>query len=161
MAFIPARRAGYSANFTIKLSSVVFLIGFLIPGLDRRFGWSNIPVEFVLAADALVLMGYAWTFLVFRENSYALRIIEVEKGQQVISTGPYSVIRHPMYLGVMIMFLATPIALGSYFALPAFLLLPPLLVYRILNEEVVLNRGLLGYGDYCKKNRYRLIPFVW
>ncbi|PIZ99607.1 hypothetical protein COX84_00800 [Candidatus Micrarchaeota archaeon CG_4_10_14_0_2_um_filter_49_7] len=143
------------------MSSVVFLIGFLIPGLDRRFGWSNIPVEFVLAADALVLMGYAWTFLVFRENSYALRIIEVEKGQQVISTGPYSVIRHPMYLGVMIMFLATPIALGSYFALPAFLLLPPLLVYRILNEEVVLNRGLLGYGDYCKKNRYRLIPFVW
>ena len=145
----------------MRLATIIFLIAFLIPGLDHRFGWSNVPFEFVIAADLIVFLSYLFIFFVFKENSYAGRTIEVETGQRVISTGPYSVIRHPMYLGVMFMYGITPIALGSYLALPVFLLIVPLLILRILNEEEVLRRDLPGYGEYCKKVRYRLIPFVW
>ena len=145
----------------IKFAWVIFVIGFLLPGLDRRFGWSDVPFELVIAADALVLLGYAQCFLAFRENSYAGRTILVEKGQKVISTGPYSIIRHPMYLGALVMWAATPIALGSCWALPPFLLLFPIMVLRILNEEEVLRRGLPGYSAYCKKTPYRLLPYVW
>ncbi|MFH1520708.1 MAG: isoprenylcysteine carboxylmethyltransferase family protein [Candidatus Micrarchaeota archaeon] len=145
----------------VKLSGVIFLIGFLIPGFDRRFGWSSIPSEFVLVAEAFVVIGYILIFLVFKENHYASRTVEVEKGQKVIITGPYSIVRHPMYVGVLVMFLATPIALGSYFALPIFLLMIPLLVYRIFNEEKILLRDLAGYKKFCQKTRYRLIPFIW
>jgi protein-S-isoprenylcysteine O-methyltransferase Ste14 len=148
-------------QLVVKLSGILFVIGFLIPGLDHRFGWSNVPFELVAAADACVLIGYLICFLVFRENSYAGRTIEVVKGQKVISTGPYSIIRHPMYFGVLLMYLATPIALGSYWALPPFLLVVPIILFRILNEEEVLRRELPGYADYCKKTRYRLIPYVW
>lgn len=145
----------------VRASAVLFLIGFLIPGLDRRFGWSQMPPEFVIAADATVLLGYAIVFLAFRENSYAGRTIEVEKGQKVISTGPYSLIRHPMYLGTLLMYLATPIALGSYAAAPLFLLFVPIIVFRILNEEEVLRRDLPGYAGYCSKTRFRLLPYIW
>ncbi len=144
-----------------KAGIPIFIIGFLLPGLDRRFGWSNVPFEFIVAADILVFLGYLLIFLVFRENSYAGRTVRVEKGQKVISTGPYSVIRHPMYIGVLFMYLATPIALGSYVAVLPFLLIIPMLVFRILNEEEVLRRELPGYKEYCKKVRYRLIPFIW
>ena len=142
-------------------SGIVFFIGFVIPGLDYRFGWSNVPFEFAIAADVIVFLGYLLVFWVFRENSYAGRTVVVEKGQKVISTGPYAIVRHPMYSGVIAMFLATPIALGSYWAFPIFLLLVPLLVARILNEEEVLKRDLKGYIEYCKKTKYRLLPLVW
>jgi len=145
----------------IRVALIIFIIGFLLPGLDRRYGWSDIPSEIVIAADALVFLGYMACFLVFKENSYAGRTIEVVKGQKVISTGPYAIIRHPMYFGAIVMYLATPIALGSYWALPPFVLMLPVFVYRILNEEEVLRRGLPGYKEYCKKTRYRLLPFVW
>jgi protein-S-isoprenylcysteine O-methyltransferase Ste14 len=145
----------------IGISRLVFLIAFLLPGLDHRFGWSHVPVAAVLAADALVFLGYVLVFLVFRENTYASRVVEVEREQKVISTGPYALVRHPMYLGTSIMFLATPIALGSYWALPVFLTLPCVLVCRIQNEEEVLLRELTGYQEYTQKVRYRLIPFIW
>jgi protein-S-isoprenylcysteine O-methyltransferase Ste14 len=145
----------------VAFALILFLVGFLIPGLDRRFGWSSVPFGLVIAADAIVLLSYLWVFLVFKENSFAGRTIEVVKGQKVISTGPYSIVRHPMYIGVMLMYVLTPIALGSYWALPPFLLVVPLLIYRILNEEEVLRRELPGYKEYCDKVRYRLIPFVW
>lgn len=145
----------------IGLSYIFFLIGFLLPGFDHRFGWSNIPIGLVIAADVLVFLGYMVVIMVFRENRYASRIIEVEKGQMVISTGPYSIIRHPMYLGTLIMFIATPIALGSYWAFIPFLIVPIVLVLRILNEEEVLLRDLPGYKEYCQKTRYRLIPYIW
>jgi protein-S-isoprenylcysteine O-methyltransferase Ste14 len=145
----------------IGISNLLFFIGFILPGLDFRFGWSNVPTEIVYAANAAVFLGYAFVFLVFRENSYASRVIEVVKGQKVISTGPYHIIRHPMYLGVIIMFLATPLALGSYYGLIPFLPLPVLLGYRIKNEEEVLTRDLAGYKEYKEKTRYRLIPYVW
>jgi protein-S-isoprenylcysteine O-methyltransferase Ste14 len=144
----------------IGISNLLFFIGFILPGLDFRFGWSNVPTEIVYAANAAVFLGYAFVFLVFRENSYASRVIEVVKGQKVISTGPYHIIRHPMYLGVIIMFLATPLALGSYYGLIPFPL-PVLLGYRIKNEEEVLTRDLAGYKEYKEKTRYRLIPYVW
>ncbi|MFA5930309.1 MAG: isoprenylcysteine carboxylmethyltransferase family protein [Candidatus Micrarchaeia archaeon] len=145
----------------VKLGGVIFAIGFLLPGLDRRFGWSSVPFELVLAADAIVLLGYALVFLVFKENSYAGRTIRVEKGQKVVATGPYSVVRHPMYAGTLLMYLATPIALGSYVAIWPFLLMIPLLVYRIRNEEKVLKKGLKGYSGYCRKVKCRLVPGVW
>jgi len=145
----------------IEVSRLVFLIAFIIPGLDHRFGWSDVPVGAVLASNALVFLGYVLVFLVFRKNTYASRVVEVEQGQKVISTGPYALVRHPMYLGTGIMFLATPLALGSYWALPVFLMLPCVLVYRIRNEEEVLLRELAGYQEYMQKVRYRLIPFIW
>ena len=145
----------------IRASSLIFFTGFLIPGLDHRFGWSDIPVEAVLAANVLVIVGYALVFLVFKENPFASRVVEVEPDQRVISSGPYALVRHPMYLGTSIMWLATPIALGSYWALPVFLILPIVLVYRIMNEEEVLQRELPGYREYTQTVKYRLIPGIW
>lgn len=144
-----------------KLGVPLFLAGFILPGLDNRYGWSNVPFEWVIAADALVLLSYMAIFWVFKTNSWAGRTIRVEKGQKVISDGPYGVIRHPMYVAVAVMFLATPFALGSYIALVPFALYLPLLVVRILNEEEVLKRELSGYTEYCKKVKYRLVPGVW
>ena len=137
------------------------LIGFSLPGLDFRFGWSEVPVTVVLAADGIIFLGYLIFSLTLRENSYASRVVEVEKEQTVISTGPYAIVRHPMYLGILLIYLFTPIALGSYLAVSVFFLFVPLLVYRIRNEEEVLVRELPGYSEYRKKTRYRLIPFVW
>ena len=145
----------------IKTAYIFFFIGFIIPGLDHRYHWSNVPVLLVIVANAIVLSGYILVFFVLRENSYASRIIEVEKGQKVITTGPYAIVRHPMYLGVLLMYLSTPLALGSYWALIFFLPLLPLIVVRLLNEEEVLLRELPGYKEYCQKTRYRLIPFIW
>jgi len=145
----------------VFLSSVIFFIGLLLPGLDYRFGWSAVPVPLVLAADVLVVLGYVLTFLTLRENSYASRIIETEKGQKVISSGPYAYIRHPMYLGVIVMFLFTPLALGSYWAVFPFLTLPAFIALRILNEEVILLRDLPEYREYYSRVRYRLVPGIW
>lgn len=145
----------------IKLGFVFFFIGFIIPGLDFRYRWSNVPVFLVIAADIIVFLGYLLVFFVLRENSYASRIIEVEKGQKVITSGPYAIVRHPMYLGVLLMYLSTPIALGSYWALIFFLPLLPIVVLRLLNEEEVLLRELPGYKEYCLKTRYHLVPLIW
>jgi len=143
------------------LNLPVFISAFIIPGLDRRFGWSNIHFEIIIITDIVILFGYLIIFAVFRENSYASRIIEIDKEQKVISTGPYSIVRHPMYLGVLIMYLPTPIALGSYWGLIPMGLLPLSLVLRILNEEKVLKENLKGYREYCIKTKYRLIPNIW
>lgn len=145
----------------VKLSYIPFVFAFLIPGFDKRFGWSNVPLGVIVVADVLVLLGYCLVFFVFRENRYASRIIEVEKGQTVIASGPYAAIRHPMYLGSLLMYVFSPLALGSYWAVLPGLLIVPVLVARILNEEKVLLRDLHGYQEYVQKTRYRLIPGVW
>jgi protein-S-isoprenylcysteine O-methyltransferase Ste14 len=145
----------------VAVSIIVFLVIFVIPGFDRRFGWSSVPAAVVVAADIAVLLGYLLFVLVLRENRYASRVIEVAKGQEVISTGPYAVVRHPMYLSVAVIYMSTPLALGSSWGMVACLLVPLFLAARILNEEKVLCRDLPGYGEYIQKIRYRLIPFVW
>lgn len=145
----------------VRLSQLPFTIGFLIPGFDDRFHWSDISPVLVVIANILVFLGYWWVYLVFRENSYTSRIIAVEKGQKVISTGPYAIVRHPMYLGMMIMYLFTPVALGSWWAMIVFIFIPVVFIFRILNEEDILRKDLPGYQEYCLKVRYRIIPYIW
>lgn len=145
----------------VKLFRLPFLLGFLIPGFDYRFSWSEVPVLLVIVANLMVFAGYFLVFLVFRENSFTSRIVEVEKDQKVISTGPYAIICHPMYTGTILMFLFTPLALGSWWAFPVFAFLPVILIFRILDEERVLRDNLPGYTEYCQKVRYRLIPKIW
>ena len=145
----------------IWLSLFYFLLIFILPGLDHRFGWSDVPMWLVLAADGIVLAGYGIIVLVFRENRYASRVVEVAQGQQVIDTGPYAVVRHPMYVGTLLMYFLTPLALGSYWALLPATLILPLLIVRIRNEETVLTRDLVGYAAYMQRTRYRLVPYIW
>ncbi|MFC2043042.1 methyltransferase family protein [Chloroflexota bacterium] len=145
----------------IKLSFIPFLLAFLLPGFDKRFGWSNVPVGMVAMADILVLLGYGIVFLVFRENRYASRVVEVEQEQTVISSGPYAMIRHPMYLGSLLLYILSPLALGSYWAMIPAILIIPVIIARIRNEESVLARDLSGYQEYMQKTRYRLIPGMW
>lgn len=150
------------AQFLIILFSSIFILAaFLLPGFDFRFGWSHVPLWLVILSDVMVFFGYVGFLAVLRYNSFAGRTIEVDKGQKVISTGPYALVRHPLYLAYMLIVVFTPLALGSFVALPFFLLSVPFLVLRILNEEAVLRRDLAGYSDYCQKTRYHLIPFVW
>jgi len=138
-----------------------FFLAFLLPGFDQRFGWSNAPVAAVVAADILVLLGHGTFFLVLRENSYASRIVEVEQEQKVISSGPYALVRHPMYLGLSVLYYFSPLALGSWWAMIPALTIFPILVGRIRNEESLLARDLKGYQEYMQKTRYRLIPGIW
>jgi len=141
---------------------IVFLLGaFLVPGFDRRWGWSSMPWWVTVAADLLVLLGYAMIFRVYRENQYTSRTVQVEQGQQVISTGPYATVRHPMYVGVLVFYLASPIALGSWWAFLPAAVIAPILVVRIFNEERVLERDLPGYKEYKQKVHYRLLPGIW
>jgi protein-S-isoprenylcysteine O-methyltransferase Ste14 len=140
---------------------VVYVSAFLLPGFDHRFGWSHSPWWVTVLSLIVVLCGWLMTFWVMKTNRFAARTIQVEPGQQVISSGPYRVVRHPMYSGICVMLLATPLALGSYFALPAFVLVIPLVVLRLLNEEKVLRQDLPGYAEYCLRTRFRLVPFVW
>ena len=145
----------------VRLLFLCFLFTFLLPGFDKRFEWSNIPVEAVIFADIIVLLGYSMIFLAMRENSYASRIIEVEKGQKIISSGPYAIVRHPMYLGESLLLLLSPLALGSYWAIIPALFIIPILVARIRNEEQILERELKGYQEYMQKIKFRLIPGIW
>ena len=145
----------------IALSSTVLLAAFIIPGFDRRFGWSSVPTWLVLVSDAVVLLSYIMVVWVLVTNEYAGRTVEVEQRQRVITTGPYSFVRHPMYLAVQLMYGFSPLALGSFWAMLVVALLPPVLVARIVNEEKVLLRDLDGYADYRKAVRYRLVPGLW
>jgi protein-S-isoprenylcysteine O-methyltransferase Ste14 len=143
------------------LAYVYFVITFVTPGLDRRYAWSSVPAAVSIIADAFVLAAYLVIMVALKENKYASRIIEVEKGQEVITTGLYSVVRHPMYLGAMIMYILSPLALGSYWAMIPASLVIVILALRILNEEELLLKELSGYREYAKKTRYRLIPGIW
>jgi protein-S-isoprenylcysteine O-methyltransferase Ste14 len=157
-----AREKRSRQKLIITLTSLAWLVGFLIPGLDQRFGWSAVPTWAVLLADLLFLAGYLLFFLVLRENSYAGRTIQVDEGQTVISTGPYARVRHPMYSSTLLMMVFAPVALGSWWAaLPMLLLTPPFLVLRIRDEEAALLEELPGYREYTQETTYRLIPGVW
>lgn len=159
-----ARRTKAKEKETTKKPPAILNLCFLcyiIPGLDFRFSWSAVPVWVVITSNVFVVLGYLFIIFVFKENSYASTVIQVEKEQKVITTGPYAIVRHPMYLGLIFMMLFTPLALGSYWALIPSLFIIPMNVFRILGEEEVLLRDLPGYKDYCLKTRYRLIPLIW
>jgi protein-S-isoprenylcysteine O-methyltransferase Ste14 len=150
-----------------KILWIPLWIGALaVPGLDYRFGWSNrslggVPLWLTLLAQALVLCAYILVFQVLKFNSFAAATIQVESGQRVISDGPYRIVRHPMYSGIVLLVVSAPLALGSYFALPVSLLLIPVLVYRLVNEEKMLRQELAGYAEYCRRTRYRLVPYLY
>ncbi len=147
---------------TIQIVFMVFFLAtIIVAGLDRRFGWSEVPVFIVLLTDAIVFFGYMFILVVFKQNSYASRTVEIDANQTVITTGLYSFVRHPMYVGFLLMYLPTPLALGSYWGLIPMAAIPMALVFRIKNEEKVLRDGLTGYIEYCEKTKYRLIPFIW
>jgi protein-S-isoprenylcysteine O-methyltransferase Ste14 len=145
----------------LKYSFLIFFIGLLIPGLDFRYHWSTVPVFLVVLSDLIILVAYINVFYVFRINQYASRIVEIEENQQVITTGPYAWVRHPMYTGVILLYLFTPLALGSFWGFIPFLMLSILILFRIKNEEEVLKKELPGYEAYCRNTKYRLIPYVW
>lgn len=138
-----------------------FYLGFILPGIDFRFNWSNESVWLVIISNIIVCISYIFIFYVFMENSFASTVIQVEEEQRVISTGPYKIVRHPMYLGMVMMSLFIPLALGSYISIIPMLLIIPIVVTRIQNEEEVLINKLNGYKEYCKKTPYKLIPFIW
>lgn len=145
----------------MRVASVVFFAVFLLPGFDHRFGWSHVPLWLTILSLVMTFAGYLSTYWVMMVNSFASRIIEVQSGQKVISTGPYRFVRHPMYFGAITMFLFMPLALGSYWTLPPALLIVPIIIFRLLNEEKVLLKDLPGYSEYCQRTRFHLIPFIW
>lgn len=148
-------------GLVVRLSGLMFLAGFLLAGFDRRFGWSDLPKGVSVAAAAVFLAAYAFYAEVLRENTYLSRTIEVQAGQKVIDKGLYGVVRHPMYSATLFLFLSMPIVLDSLWSFVIFLAYPALIVKRIRSEEAFLKKELQGYGEYCKKVKYRLIPFVW
>ena len=145
----------------VALSGLLFLAGFIVAGLDFRFGWTHIPVWAVEVASVVLLVSYGLYAEVMRENAYLSRTIEVQEGQKVVDTGLYGIVRHPMYAVTIWLFLAIPIILGSWWSFVCFLPYVAIIVVRIINEEKVLCEGLEGYADYKKRVKYRLVPFIW
>lgn len=139
----------------------VYYLGFVLPGIDFRFHWSNVELWIVILSNIIVFVSYIFIFYVFKKNSYASTVIQVENEQNVISSGPYALVRHPMYLGMVMMSLFMPIALGSYISIIPMLFIIPITIIRIKNEEEMLLKNLNGYKAYCSKIKYRLIPFIW
>jgi protein-S-isoprenylcysteine O-methyltransferase Ste14 len=150
-----------SQKGVVGLSALMFLGGFILAGLDYRFGWSAVPTWAVIVASIVLLAAYALYVEVMRENEYLSRTVKVEEGQKVIDTGLYGVVRHPMYAVTLWLFLSIPIVLGSWYSLICFAHYPIIIIVRLLNEEKLLSRELDGYEEYKKKVKYRLIPFVW
>jgi len=145
----------------VAVSGLLFVGGFVVSGLDFRFGWSYVPTWAVIAASAVLLISYALYAEVMRENAYLSRTVEVQENQKVIDTGLYGIVRHPMYAVTVWLFLSIPVVLGSWWALLCFLPYVPVIIVRIINEEKVLEAGLEGYTEYKKRVKYRILPFVW
>ncbi len=144
-----------------SFAQIAFLAIFFVSAFDHRFGWSQAGVYAVIAGNVMVMAGFYLVFRVFRENSFTAGNIAVEKGQPVISTGPYAIVRHPMYSGAFILLLGTPVALGSWYGLAAVLPIIALIIWRMLDEERFLAGNLAGYPDYCARVRFRLIPGIF
>lgn len=145
----------------VSASALMFVAGFVVAGLDFRFGWSHLPNWLVVAAAVVFLCAYGLYAEVLRENAYLSRTIEVQAGQKVVDTGLYAIVRPPMYSAVILLFLSMPLVLGSVWAFLIFLPFPALLAVRIKNEEAVLLAGLEGYREYTQRVRWKLIPYIW
>lgn len=148
-------------SLVVKLSGLMFLGGFIVAGLDYRFGWLPLPVGISIGAAVVFLIAYILYAIVLKENEYLSRTIEVQENQRVIDTGLYGIVRHPMYFATLLLFLAIPLVLGSMISFVIFLAYPFIIAKRINNEEKVLEEGLPGYKEYKQKVKYRLIPFIW
>ena len=148
-------------DLVVKLSGLMFIIGFMISGLNFRFDWYSLPKSITLIGTLLFLIAYLIYAEVLRENTYLSRTIEVQKDQKVIDTGLYGIVRHPMYTATLILFLSMPVILGSLYAFFIFLAYPFIIAKRIKGEEKLLKKELSGYTEYTLKVKYRLIPFIW
>jgi protein-S-isoprenylcysteine O-methyltransferase Ste14 len=148
-------------NIVIKLSGIMFLLGFIVAGLDFRFNWFTLPKGVVLGATIVFLIAYILYAEVLRENTYLSRTIEVQENQKVIDTGLYGIVRHPMYSATLLLFLSMPLVLGSIYSFLIFLAYPLIIAKRIKEEEKFLEKELEGYREYKQKVKYRLIPFIW
>ena len=145
----------------LAFSGLMFIGGFVVAGLDHRFGWSHMPAWVTITASVLFLAAYALYAEVMRENAYLSRTIKVEEGQKVVDTGLYGIVRHPMYMATVLLFLMMPIVLGSWYALIVFAFYPAIIIVRLKDEEELLTRELPGYTEYKQKVKYRLLPFLW
>jgi protein-S-isoprenylcysteine O-methyltransferase Ste14 len=156
-----AREKEAEQRSVIQAGGLMFVLGFVLAGLDYRYQWSHIPRWVVMTASGLFIFGYFLFAEVLRENAYVSRTVEVQENQKVIDTGLYGIVRHPMYLATILMFLSMPLVLGSLLSLAVFLVYPAITVKRIENEEKVLEKGLPGYAEYKKRVKYRLFPYIW
>lgn len=158
---LEAKEKEKTQSIVVKLSGLMFIVGFVLAGLDFRFGWVKLPFNVNIVASIVFVVAYGIYAEVLRENTYLSRTIKVVDGQKVISTGLYGIVRHPMYFATILLFMAMPLVLGSLVSFVVFLAYPFIISARIKNEEEVLSRELDGYEEYKKKVKYRMIPFIW
>ena len=158
---LDARETESEQSQVVKLSGLMFVVGFVLAGLDFRYGWLVLPGWVNFVAAAVFLAAYLLYAEVLRENTYLSRTIQVQENQTVVDTGLYGIVRHPMYSATLLLFLSMPLVLGSAISFVVFLAYPVLIAKRIRNEEKVLERGLPGYADYKKRVKYRMIPYIW
>lgn len=145
----------------VAFSALIFLVGFIMAGLDFRFGWTYVPKTVTIIASVLFLVAYILYAEVIRENKYLSRTIEVQENQRVVDTGLYKIVRHPMYMATILLFLMIPLILGSWISFIIFLFYPVIIAFRIKNEEQILAEQLNGYKEYKQKVKYKIIPFIW
>lgn len=158
---LSAKEGEKTQRAVIAVSGILFIAGFVVAGLDHRFGWTDMPLWAVIVGSVVLLVSYALYAEVMRENAYLSRTVEVREGQRVVDTGLYGIVRHPMYAVTLWLFLSIPVVLGSLWAILCFLPYIAVIVVRILNEERVLTASLDGYAEYKTRVKYRLIPFIW
>ena len=157
----PTAEKRRTQKLIMLFTSICFIALLVVPALDHRFRWSAMPLSCVIAGDVLVAMGFYLIFLVYKENTFTSATIEVTADQKVISTGPYAIVRHPMYASALLYLVGTPLALGSFWGLLALWGMMPFLIWRLYDEESFLAGNLPGYTEYQKKVRHRIIPFIW
>jgi protein-S-isoprenylcysteine O-methyltransferase Ste14 len=157
----PANETSPAQKIILWITLVAVLAMIVFPALDHRFGWSPAPAFVSVIGNLLIVISFWMFYVVFKENSFGGSTIEVVDGQKVITTGPYTLVRHPMYSGVLVMVAGVPLALGSWLGLLVVALALPGLIWRILDEERVLRKDLRGYTEYLEKVKYRLVPYLW
>jgi protein-S-isoprenylcysteine O-methyltransferase Ste14 len=157
----PTAEKERTQKIIMLFASIGFIALLVVPALDFRFGWSPAPLPVVITGDLLVATGFYFTFLVYKENTFTSATIEVAEDQKVISTGPYALVRHPMYASALLYLVGTPLALGSFWGLFALVFMLPFLLWRLLDEERFLAKNLPGYSEYQKQVHHHLVPYVW
>lgn len=158
---LDAKEKEREQNIVVKLSGLMFIVGFVLAGLDFRYGWSCAPTWVNVVGSVVFLLAYIIYAEVLRENTYLSRTIKVVEGQKVVSSGLYGIVRHPMYFATILLFMSMPLVLGSYVSFVVFLAYPFIIAKRIKNEEEVLCRELEGYEEYRNKVKYKMLPFIW